>query len=249
MPSALALADDQALTKDQVCSSQWVNVTIKKVCSFSSASKEGKPKILESLTCDMQYVESIRADLQSKLNSVSAELSDKTDKLKDLRNVHVELESQKLLNQNLLISNEELKNKVADLERIVTSWSKASKLHDQIFSLQVPAQMKAIIGGDYETAAVIANMFSDSPPAEERIPPTAPISREEMLQHYFVRGTNDYHSELNNEAPSPSTSTSSSQAEPGSTPSFAQTIFPNHPIIDMMPNEGRIQYSSSSETF
>nr|XP_043633105.1 uncharacterized protein LOC122604283 [Erigeron canadensis] len=120
----MALADDQALTKDQVCSSQWVNVTIKK------------------------FVESIRADLKTKLNSVSAELSNKNDKLKDLRNVHVELESQKLLNHNLQKSNEELKNKVVDLEKIVISWSKASKLHDQIFNKLMPTQIKAIIGGD-----------------------------------------------------------------------------------------------------
>nr|XP_043639170.1 uncharacterized protein LOC122610241 [Erigeron canadensis] len=152
----MALADGDGLTKDQVSSSQWVNVTIKK------------------------FVESLRAKLQSKLNSVSSELSEKSIKLMKLKNVHVELQSHELLTQKVQLENEKLKLEVANLKKIVTSWSKASKFHHKCLSEHVPAQVKEVISGDYNIAASLADSFNDEVKPEISIPPSAVISPEEM---------------------------------------------------------------------
>nr|XP_043633232.1 probable serine/threonine-protein kinase nek3 [Erigeron canadensis] len=56
-------------------------------------------------------------------------------------------------------------------------------------------QAKAVIGGDFESTACIADMFKDDVRPEISIPPSGITSHEEMKKWYFVKG-NDYHTEM-----------------------------------------------------
>jgi hypothetical protein len=160
----MATSDETAVNKDQVSNGQWVFVTLKKVTKFSESSADIQQDILESLTCDLQYVEQTKADLVSKLKTAEDTLNNTSSQLKELKDVDKTLETQRYVNtllskenNDLVLTNEKLRDEIIDLQKICNSWGRATKIAYDCIEKQVPYQIKAVLDQDFKTAAALSN--------------------------------------------------------------------------------------------
>jgi regulator of replication initiation timing len=141
-----------------------VFVTLKKVTKFSESSADIQQDILESLTCDLQYVEQTKADLFIKLKTAEDTLNSTSSQLKELKDVDKTLETQRYVNtllskenNDLVLTNEKLRDEIIDLQKICNSWGRATKISFDCIEKQVPHQIKAVMDGEFKTAAALSN--------------------------------------------------------------------------------------------
>lgn len=151
----MAIAEDTYSEYQIESAGGWSSEIAQKVRSFKSQSNEDKiltfKAIINQSSLNFQihhYLVKLKKDLVEELTACKNEL-------KDLKDVKIDLLAQQQANTHLL---EEMSKKQTDFEnlkKITESWCQSTSLVTQCINEQIPNQVKAVLGGDYKTAAEI----------------------------------------------------------------------------------------------
>ncbi|GJW54471.1 retrovirus-related pol polyprotein from transposon TNT 1-94 [Tanacetum coccineum] len=145
----MAIAEDEpSFGKADIRSSQWVDITMKKVHRLLSMTDGDERKhVLDYTHVDLHYVEDQRKNLVSKFNLLKQEISLHKSELFNLKNsvsINFSLQNE-VIRVNL--ENESLKNEIIDLKKVIEKWTCSKFTLDQLLSKQVPGNIVKTLGG------------------------------------------------------------------------------------------------------
>ncbi|GJS62178.1 retrovirus-related pol polyprotein from transposon TNT 1-94 [Tanacetum coccineum] len=139
--------DEPSDGKADARSSQWVDITMKKVHRLLSMTDGDERKhALDYTYVDLHYVEDQRKNLVSKFNLLKQEISLHKSELSNLKNIvsiNCSLQN-KVIRVNL--ENESLKDEIIDLKKVIEKWTCSKVTIDQLLSEQVPGNIVKALG-------------------------------------------------------------------------------------------------------
>lgn len=160
------MADDATFHEDikevaQKCSaSGWDPETLYKVHCFKSASATEKENIFETLIVDLSNAHDIQKRQECMITDLTSKLKLQEENLLKMKNLKLELDAQIYANQKCIQEKVNFETKFSQLNEVMKSWCKSALNVSQCVNNQIPKQVKAILGGDYETAASLADATS-----------------------------------------------------------------------------------------
>ncbi|GKB67239.1 retrovirus-related pol polyprotein from transposon TNT 1-94, partial [Tanacetum coccineum] len=131
--------DEQVVGKVDDRSSQWVEITMKKVQKLLTMSDGDERKhVLDYTNVDLHYMEDQRKNLLNKFNSLKQELFSCKSELIALKNT----KAHNIYLQNeitrLNLDNQSLRDEVSDLKKFIEKWTFSKVTLDQLLTEQVP---------------------------------------------------------------------------------------------------------------
>jgi archaellum component FlaC len=119
------------------------------VSKYSSYTQTELIEILSTLSNDLLVQNHIHTELKASLKISKTELNDHKLTIEKLKS---EIKDLKVCNSNLLKEANDFKSKFLKTETILVTWSNNAKKAAHACKQQIPRQVQAIIGGDYDAA-------------------------------------------------------------------------------------------------
>jgi hypothetical protein len=127
---------------------------------YSDAEKQ---KMFEHIYVDfLKRLEEIQ-DLKTKLSQVQKDLQSKVNEINQNKQYKLELDAQYDLLKKIKLEKEAYKNKADHYERICKSWCISSLKNVDCLSKQIPAQIQAVIGDEFDLKSHINSEINSKP--------------------------------------------------------------------------------------
>ncbi|GJW28463.1 retrovirus-related pol polyprotein from transposon TNT 1-94 [Tanacetum coccineum] len=150
----MALADEERVSvgKESIRNGEWIKISMKKVHTLlEMEDNDDRKSFLDYLYIDLNYVEEQRNNLMSKHRNLVQELNTCKEQLLVLKQANVYLLTMQHVNNEILKENQNLRNKLKELNSITEAWLNSSNKVNQCISEQIPTQKKKILGIDQLT--------------------------------------------------------------------------------------------------
>lgn len=154
---------EDGITGEDASPFQWVNIVHKKVCSLKTANEVDARDTLDSIMCDLTFIDQIKSETLGKLKSALNENIFLKEQLKEVEPLKDQLAEKDFITSILQKEFNDKNRELAAIKKICESWTRSSKLVEQCVSQQIPNQVKAVIGGDFFTAAAISDSTNIDP--------------------------------------------------------------------------------------
>nr|GEX66647.1 retrovirus-related Pol polyprotein from transposon TNT 1-94 [Tanacetum cinerariifolium] len=145
----MEIADDEpSVGKGDARSSQWVEITMKKVHRLMSITdNEERKHVLDYTHVDLQYVKDPINNLVNKFNALKQDFVLYKLELRNLKNtmsINCSLQKE-VIRVNL--ENKSLKDEISGLKKVIEKWTCSKVTLDQLLSKQIPRNIVTALGG------------------------------------------------------------------------------------------------------
>ena len=129
-------------------SGNWDPATMYKVSNFVNYTDSEKVKMFTYMVNDLQMALEKQTKYLAEVSTLKETLKEKEEFIKSNANYKFEYESQVKINKDLVKEANEAKADYNKLNQIVRGWCKSSQTTEKLVSIQIPAQVQAILGNE-----------------------------------------------------------------------------------------------------
>ncbi|GKF17310.1 hypothetical protein Tco_0062228, partial [Tanacetum coccineum] len=150
----MALANEERVYvgKESARNGEWIKISMKKVHTLlEMEDNDDRKSFLDYLCIDLNYVEEQRNNLMSKHRNLVQELNTCKEQLLVSKQAKLDLLTMQHVNTEILIENQNLRNKLKELTSIIEAWLNSTNKVNQYISEQIPTQKRKLLGIDQLT--------------------------------------------------------------------------------------------------
>ena len=148
------------ITRNDLASGRWVDIVLKKVQDYGNCKVENtKVKMYCSIHHDLAFIDTTCSEASKLTTQSVTELNTLRSQMEQQNNDVLYLHDKVFAYDELLIEKNNLEVMVADQQKILDTWSKASVLSNEVIVDQIPYQAKRILEGKIKTAALTPKLF------------------------------------------------------------------------------------------